>query len=153
MSEQSSFEIRRATMSDLDSLVTFNQGIARETEGRELPTDVLTEGVRRVLNDSGLGFYLVAVQDEKVAGCLMVTFEWSDWRNAMFWWVQSVYVCDEYRRQGVYRRLYENVRELAAEENVCGFRLYVEKENAVAKRTYESLGMKQSMYDMFEEKR
>ncbi len=97
---------------------------------------------------------MVAEHGGRVVGCLMVTNEWSDWRNGIFWWIQSVYVEAGWRRKGVYRRLYDYVRALAlADPGVCGFRLYVEKENAVAQATYESLGMKATDYLVYEETR
>ena len=100
------------------------------------------------------GFYLVAEKDGEIAGSLMVTTEWSDWRNGVVWWVQSVYVRDEYRRQGIYRGLYEEVKTLSNnDESVCGFRLYVEKDNVNAQKTYESLGMIETDYLMYEELR
>jgi ribosomal protein S18 acetylase RimI-like enzyme len=113
--------------------------------------------VENLLRDERYGFYVVAeycasADSREVAGSLMVTYEWSDWRNGVFWWIQSVYVKPEFRRQGVYRRLYEFIKQRAAQEsNVCGFRLYVEKENRIAQATYERLGMTETYYKMFEE--
>src|ERR1044072_6400724 len=151
------WNIRLATERDVSSLVEFNRAMARETEAKELDVEVLTAGVEGVLRNLRLGFYVVAEQKESeqestVAASLMVTFEWSDWRNGVFWWIQSVYVKPEFRRQGVYRRLYEFVKALAAaERDVRGFRLYVEKENHTAQQTYERLGMTETYYKMFEE--
>lgn len=143
--------IRAAELGDLDSLVKFNQGIARETEDKELDESVLRGGVQALLADESLGFYTVAVCGDRVVGCLMVTREWSDWRNGVFWWIQSVYVDAEFRRQGIYRRLYEFVKDLSADHNVCGFRLYVEKENTVAQQTYAKMGMHETVYRMYEQ--
>lgn len=143
--------VRRASASDIDALVEFNQGIALETEGMQLDSKTLRTGIGHLLSDESLGFYFVAEIGDRVAGCLMVTFEWSDWRNAVFWWIQSVYVHADFRRQGVYRALYEHVQTEAASENVCGFRLYVEKDNEIAQKTYESLGMRESVYLMYEQ--
>ena len=149
MSEPS---IRRANETDIDALVAFNQGIARETEGRELDGPTLAAGITALLADETLGFYIVALNDEhEVVGCLMVTREWSDWRNRVFWWVQSVYVRADHRRRGIYRRLYEHVKHLAEAHNVCGFRLYVERDNRRAQATYERLGMVETHYRMYEE--
>jgi ribosomal protein S18 acetylase RimI-like enzyme len=109
-------------------------------------------GVLRLLQDSSLGFYLVAERHGEVVGCLMVTNEWSDWRNGLFWWIQSVYIEPGSRRQGVYRLLYDAIREMArANPGICGFRLYVEKENRTAQQTYRSLGMEATDYLVFEE--
>lgn len=142
--------VRRAFASDIDALVEFNQGIASETENLQLDARTLRAGIGRLLSDESLGFYFVAEIDGRIAGCLMVTFEWSDWRNAVFWWIQSVYVHADFRRRGVYRAMYEYVRSQAASQNVCGFRLYVEKDNKVAINTYENLGMRESVYLMYQ---
>jgi GNAT superfamily N-acetyltransferase len=144
--------IRRAEMRDADTIARFNAQMAFETEGKELIPEVIGAGVRRLLDSPSLGFYLVAEHDGRMIACLMITNEWSDWRNGLFWWIQSVYVEAAYRRQGVYRRMYEEVRSLAkADAGVCGFRLYVEKENEVAHATYASLGMKETDYLLYEE--
>jgi ribosomal protein S18 acetylase RimI-like enzyme len=144
--------IRRAEMRDADAIADFNAAMALETEGKELIAEVIGAGVRRLLGSPSLGFYLVAEHEGCVVACLMITNEWSDWRNGLFWWIQSVYVQQAYRRRGVYRQMYEEVRALAqADAGVCGFRLYVEKENEVAHATYASLGMKETDYLLYEE--
>ena len=143
--------IRKAVKEDIDALIGFNEAMAFETEGKKLFTGTLRKGVEAVFEDSQKGFYLVAEDNGRAIGGLMVTFEWSDWRNAWFWWIQSVYVDPEYRGQRIYSQLYDFVKnEASAAGNVCGFRLYVEKENAHAQRVYERLGMKQTYYLMFE---
>jgi GNAT superfamily N-acetyltransferase len=143
--------IRRATADDADSLVEFNQAMALETEGKELDPMVLKSGVKAVFQDESKGFYVVAETDGKIVGGLMITFEWSDWRGQWFWWIQSVYILPESRGQGIYRGLYEFVIKKAKEQgDVCGFRLYVEKENARAQKVYEKLGMEASHYLMYE---
>jgi ribosomal protein S18 acetylase RimI-like enzyme len=145
-------QIRTATPEDVDALVEFNQAMALETEGKTLDTDILRAGVSAVFGDEKKGFYVVVEQEGSVAAGLMVTTEWSDWRNGWFWWIQSVYVRPEYRGKGLYGRLYEFVKERAAAAgNVCGFRLYVEKENDRAQRVYEKLGMDKTYYLMYEE--
>ncbi len=146
-------KIRPADEGDLNTLVDFNQRLAAETEGIQLDGDTLRGGVESLLGHPALGFYLVATVDDRVVGCLMVTQEWSDWRNGAFWWIQSVYVVQEFRRTGVFRSLYEAVQARAAEENVCGFRLYVERDNVVAQQTYSGLGMNETVYKMFEHSR
>lgn len=144
--------LRRAHAGDADTLADFNCAMALATEGKQLMPEVIGAGVRRLIASPQLGFYAVAEHEGRVVGCLMVTQEWSDWRNGLFWWIQSVYVLPEHRRRGVYRRLYDFVREQArAEPQVCGFRLYVEQENEVAQATYRALGMAQTEYLMFEE--
>ncbi|MGI9036365.1 MAG: GNAT family N-acetyltransferase [Pyrinomonadaceae bacterium] len=143
---------RVATMADTNSLVEFNQAMAFETERKYLDAQVLQSGVEAVLRDERKGFYAVAESEGKIVGGLMVTFEWSDWRDKWFWWIQSVYVLPEKRGRGVYRRLYEFVKHQAQmRRDVCGFRLYVERENAAAQGVYEKLGMAESHYLMFEE--
>ncbi len=145
-------KIRLANLNDVAALVSFNLAMARETEAKELDLPTLTAGVENLLKNKERGFYVVAEDSSKVTGSLMVTFEWSDWRNGLFWWIQSVYILPEYRRRGIYRRLYEFVKaRAAADPGVCGFRLYVEQENRIAQRTYEQLGMTETHYRMYEE--
>lgn len=148
----SNIRIRLARQEDIPVLIRFNQAMAKETEDKNLSYDIIENGVKAVFKDPNKGFYVVAENDTKqILGCLMITFEWSDWRNAWFWWIQSVYVAPEYRRHGVYRKLYEFIEEKArSESNICGFRLYVDTNNKVAQKVYEKLGMKQSNYLMFE---
>lgn len=148
--------LRLADERDVEALVRFNQAMARETEAKELAVETLTAGVRNLLRNNQYGFYVVAETThvagrEGVVGSLMITYEWSDWRDAVFWWIQSVYIAPEFRRRGVYRKLYEFIKDRAAEQNVCGFRLYVERENVAAQRTYERLGMTEAHYKMYEE--
>lgn len=157
--------IRRGRSADWQALVEFNCQMAKETENLVLDKETVTNGVQALLADNSQGFYVIAEVDgvavnrspaegemAEIAGSLMVTTEWSDWRNGVFWWVQSVYIRPEFRRQGIYRQLYAHVKKLAAEaDHVCGFRLYVEKENEVAQKTYEALGMDETHYLMYEE--
>lgn len=145
--------IRVATFEDADSLVEFNKAMALETEGKKLDVEVLRSGVEAVFSDEKKGFYVVAEEDAKIIGGLMITYEWSDWRNAWFWWIQSVYILPEARGRQIYSRLYEFVKATATEQgNVCGFRLYVESDNNHAQRVYEKVGMDASRYLMYEEK-
>jgi ribosomal protein S18 acetylase RimI-like enzyme len=145
-------QVRLATPQDAPVLVEFNAAMALETEQKELLPDVIGAGVHSLLGNPAAGFYLVAEKDDRVVGSLMITKEWSDWRNGTFWWIQSVYVRPEFRRQGVYRSLYCHVQDMAAQDPaVCGFRLYVERENERAQATYGALGMKQTHYLVFEE--
>ncbi len=144
-------QIRTANTSDSATIARFNAAMALESEDVELDLSVLTAGVEAALADPSRAFYLLSELDGVVAGQLMVTYEWSDWRNGWIWWIQSVYVEPEHRRKGVYRGLYRRLEEMAAEEgNVRGIRLYVMRENLGAKKTYESLGMHHSEYDMYE---
>ena len=144
--------IRRALSQDTAELAEFNIKMAHETEGIELIPEVITAGVKTMIDNPLMGFYLVVELDNGIQASLMITTEWSDWRNGIFWWIQSVYVRPQYRRQGLYRELYLRVKELAEQEPaVCGFRLYVERDNTAAQTTYESLGMIETEYKMFEE--
>lgn len=150
MSEE--IKIRRAVPQDAPALVEFNQAMAHETEGKYLDRQILASGVEAVFQNENRGFYVVAETGGKIVGGLMVTFEWSDWRNGWFWWIQSVYILPEYRGRSIYTRLYEFVKQKAREaDDVCGFRLYVEHDNAKAQKVYEKLGMEQSHYLMYEE--
>jgi len=149
--QTNSFEIREATSSDIDVLVQFNAAMARETEARTLDPAVLRAGVAAVLAEPRRGFYLIGEQAGEIAGCLMITYEWSDWRNGEWWWLQSVYVRPDYRRGGVFRALYAEVeRRAGAGAGVAGLRLYVERDNAHAQQTYAALGMHEAHYRMYE---
>lgn len=145
-------KIRAAQPADIDSLVDFNQKMALETEGKNLDNDILRRGVSAVFEDQGKGFYVVCEDDGLIVGGLMVTFEWSDWRNKWFWWIQSVYIAPEARGRGIYRQMYDFVKIMAKDYgNVCGFRLYVERDNLSAQTVYDRVGMKSSHYLMYEE--
>lgn len=145
-------KIRQANINDAAAIADFNIKMAKETEDMDLIPEIISAGVRNMIENPQMGFYLVAEEDNVIQASLMVTTEWSDWRNGLFWWIQSVYVLPEFRRMGLYRKLYEKVKDLAGKEsNVCGFRLYVEHENLAAQTTYRSLGMQQTDYQMFEE--
>lgn len=147
----SQLEIRSAVPADLATLAAFNIAMARETEDKRLGKDIVTAGVKQMLSRPDLGFYLVAEVGGELAGCLGITFEWSDWRNGLFWWIQSVYVHPDHRRSGVFRGLYNHVTAMAQNQaSVCGVRLYVEKENATAQKTYARLGMSETDYRLFE---
>jgi GNAT superfamily N-acetyltransferase len=147
--------VRPGSLEDAEQLVAFNAAMALETEGKALDPEALARGVRRVLSEPDRGLYFVAERDveagPEVVGALFITREWSDWRDAWFWWIQSVYVRPESRRQGVYRDLYRAVQDRAqAAGDVCGLRLYVEGSNHVARRCYEQLGMEHASYEMYE---
>ena len=140
-------QIRRATLADIPTLVSFNAAMAFETEGKVLDEAKLVPGVQAVFGDTAKGSYLVVCWDGQVVGQCLLTTEWSDWRNGWFWWIQSVYVAPPARRQGVFKRLYFQVQQLAiAAGNVIGLRLYVERENSRAQATYASLGMTDEHY-------
>lgn len=147
-----SYVIRHATSRDRDMIASFNVAMAKETENKKLDPDIVRSGVAALIDNPDRGFYLVATHNDSPVACLLVTFEWSDWRNAMFWWIQSVYVDHAHRRQGVFRRLHAEVARLAQQHGgICGLRLYVERENEAAKCTYRSRGMTETHYRIFEQ--
>lgn len=146
------FLIRRGDMEDLEDLVRFQVAMAAESEDKGLDPKTLAAGVTHLISRPLEGFYLVAEVDGKAAGSLMVTFEWSDWRNGRFWWIQSVYVDPDFRRRGIYSALHQHVKDAAhADPESCGLRLYVEQENTGAQATYLALGMVQTHYRLFED--
>ena len=141
-----------AVAADAAALAEFNQAMALETEGRSLDPQTLRRGVEAALHDPHHGFYVVADTGCEIAGALLVTYEWSDWRNGWFWWIQSVYVRPEHRRRGIYRMLHGFVRDRARSAgDVVGLRLYVERDNTSAQHTYAALGMTETPYRMYEE--
>ncbi|MCA9039976.1 MAG: GNAT family N-acetyltransferase [Planctomycetaceae bacterium] len=143
--------IREATTSDIETLIEYNYRLAAETEGKELDQKTLRAGVEGLLTDPSRGKYLVAEISGRVVGQVMFTREWSDWRNGEFWWLQSVYVARDVRRQGILKQLYQAVAKRAQEQTgVVGIRLYVELENRVAQTTYERLGMREAGYSVME---
>src|SRR5204862_3661487 len=143
--------IRIANALDAGSLIEFNQAMALETEGKRLDPEKISSGVAAVFADEKKGFYVVAEDSGAIVGGLMVTYEWSDWRNGWFWWIQSVYVRAEQRGRGVFRRLYEHVAATARREpDVIGLRLYVDAANGVAQQVYRKLGMTATGYRLLE---
>lgn len=151
-----SFIIRPATPSDEECIVDFNLRLAEETEGKTLDRAVLESGVAALLSNPDKGRYFVAEAASgqvigQVIGQVMITYEWSDWRNGLFWWLQSVYVAKECRQQGVFSALFDHIAQLASEEpQVCGIRLYVDKENAPAQATYGARGFERANYEVME---
>lgn len=140
--------IRAAEVADVPFLVECNAAMALETEHKSLDRDVLTRGTQAVFDDPRRGFYLVAELAGAPAGCLLITYEWSDWRNGDWWWFQSVYVTKAARRTGVFRALYAEVERRARAAGAVGLRLYVERDNSRAQQTYVSLGMEEEAYRM-----
>ena len=144
-------EIRAASPADAEFLVRGNAEMALETEHLSLDFDRLRDGVHGVFENPSRGVYFVATIGVRRAGMLMLTYEWSDWRNGVFWWIQSVFVEPEFRSQGVFKALYRHVEELAKSTNgVAGLRLYVENNNSRAQETYQKVGMKRTAYQLFE---
>ena len=143
--------IREARPGDAPVIARFNNGIAEETEGHSLDPETIRSGVERLLADADNGRYWVAETDGRVVGQIMVTYEWSDWRDGRIWWVQSVYVDADFRRRGVFGALYRHVERLAASDpDVIGIRLYVDANNTRAQNTYSNLGMDMTDYRVME---
>lgn len=141
---------REALPADASAIIEFQLAMARETEDLELDRDILTKGVHALFDDPNLGRYYVAEEDGRVAGSLMITYEWSDWRNGMVWWIQSVYIAPEFRRRGLYAGLYQHVKSMVEQSAVRGIRLYVDKRNTSAQEVYTRLGMNGEHYLVFE---
>ena len=143
--------IRQASAADIKHIVAFQMSMARETESKVLDSQVVEEGVRVLLDQSDKGQYFLADIGGRVVGSLLITYEWSDWRNANFWWIQSVYVDPLTRRKGVYSALHKHILDIAkSDSGVCGVRLYVDRENTVAQSAYNRLDMSKSRYDIYE---
>jgi ribosomal protein S18 acetylase RimI-like enzyme len=143
--------IRSAHLDDLDVICDFNARLAWESEAKRLDDKLLRPGVRALLTDLAKGRYFVAEVDGQVVGQIALTYEWSDWRNGWFWWIQSVYVHPDHRRNGIFTRLCRHVEEQAvAEKDVVGIRLYVEVENDAAHATYDKLGLVKTTYGVRE---
>ena len=147
------YRIRAAVPGDIALLARFNQAMAQESEDKPLDLVRLTAGIGTLFDRPADGYYLIAEDaGGEPAGALMLTFEWSDWRNGRFWWIQSVFVLPDHRRTGVYRAMHEYVREAArADSECCGLRLYVEHENTGAMATYRAMGMVETHYRLYEE--
>jgi GNAT superfamily N-acetyltransferase len=146
--------IRKAKLADLEKIVDFNIQMAKETEEKILEKNVTRGGVEAVLNNESKGFFLLAEENKgenEICGQLMITYEWSDWRNKNIWWIQSVFVDKNYRNKKVFSKLFKFVTKMSlSEKGVGGLRLYVEKHNKSAKQVYESLGMKKTPYEIYE---
>ena len=142
---------RAATVTDAGPIIEFQLAMARETEGVELDEPVVTRGVHAVFGQPSHGRYFVAVSGDEVIASLLITYEWSDWRNGTVWWIQSVYVRPAFRRRGVYGRMYETVRAAAERDaNVRGIRLYVDRRNTSAQEVYRRCGMNGEHYLVYE---
>jgi ribosomal protein S18 acetylase RimI-like enzyme len=148
--------IRDASPEDVDDIVSFSAAMAWETEHRRLDRERLRQGTVALLSTPSYGFFQVAetsgsLPGRRLVGQLMVTYEWSDWRNGVFWWIQSVYVDPGWRRQGVFRRMHDSLLALAkSRPTVCGVRLYVDKDNHIAQAAYKRVGLAPSSYAVYE---
>ncbi|OOB78967.1 MAG: GNAT family N-acetyltransferase [Epulopiscium sp. Nele67-Bin001] len=144
-------KIRKALATDLDTIANFNLNLAMETENKILDKNTVTQGVKFLLENEKYGTYYVATNSEQIVGQAMYTYEWSDWRNGLFLWIQSVYVMPSHRKKGIFSTLYNEIKDICDNSSgICGIRLYAERENYTAHKTYENLGMTKCYYDMFE---
>jgi GNAT superfamily N-acetyltransferase len=150
IADRESAVVRAARIDDLEALVEGNVALAEESEHVRLDADTLRQGIRALLESRAPGRYWVAELDGRVVGQLLITFEWSDWRNRMVWWIQSVYVSPEVRRRGVFRELFERAKREAQEAGAGGLRLYVDTANTRAQAVYAALGMNGDHYRVFE---
>ena len=144
-------QVRKAATKDINSIVDFQLKMASETEGIELNKITVLKGVTAVINDTNKGQYYVTEINNRIVASLLTTYEWSDWRNGTILWIQSVYVLNEYRRKGVYRNMYSHIKQLVMDNpNLNGIRLYADKSNLTAHKTYQELGMSPDHYITFE---
>jgi len=142
--------IRKAVPGDSEKIVSFQLAMASETEDLSLDATIVTRGVNGVFESPGRGQYFVAEDSGVVIASLLITYEWSDWRNTDVWWFQSVYVIPSYRRRGIFRLMYSYIKQEAERLNIAGLRLYVESNNEPARKTYEAMGMSSQHYTMYE---
>ena len=142
--------ITKGQIEDIENIAQFQVDMAMESEGTQLDKDTVTKGVSAAMADENKGLYYIARVDGKAVGSLMLTREWSDWNNGWYWWIQSVYVEPDYRRQGVYKSMYQAVCTDAKQQNIAQVRLYVDKTNTRGQEVYSSLGMQESHYLIYE---
>jgi ribosomal protein S18 acetylase RimI-like enzyme len=143
--------IRKATVTEIQTLIDFQLRLARETENLELDSTTLKKGMQAMFQDPAKGVYYVAEDGQQIVGCFMITFEWSDWRNGMVWWLQSVYVIDSYRKHGVFRLMYNHLMNVIQNDpSITGLRLYVDKTNTRAQQVYKAIGMNGEHYTLYE---
>jgi len=142
--------IRKALPTDAQTIIDFQQKMAWETENMTLAPDIINKGVSAVFENDTLGQYWVAETNGAVVASLLITYEWSDWRNKFVWWFQSVYVLTTFRRTGIFRSMYSHIKNEADIQGIAGLRLYVETNNIRAQKTYEALGMQSEHYTMYE---
>lgn len=142
--------IRKATPEDAEVIIDFQQKLAWETERLTLVPEIIGQGVEAVFTVPTRGQYWVGEEEGKVVASLLITCEWSDWRNCTVWWFQSVYVLSSFRRTGIFRSMYQHIKNEAEKNGIGGLRLYVDTSNSKAQQTYEALGMKSQHYKMYE---
>ncbi len=144
--------VRKAELKDAEQIAKNNVCMAEESENEMLSFDMVLRGVKAMLSDETKGFYLVAVEKDIVLGQLMITFEWSDWRNQTIWWVQSVYIKKDHRKKGIFTQLLKEIKKLAEQSHVSLFRLYVFDQNNPAIEVYKKQGWKKEPYLFFQKR-
>jgi GNAT superfamily N-acetyltransferase len=142
-------KIRTAKIGDAEAIRTQNISLAKESENILLDPETVLLGVKALLSDKNKGFYLIAEENDTIIGQLMITCEWSDWRNKSIWWVQSVYVQEEWRKKGVFTKLLDYIQQKARRQGVAFLRLYMHRQNRSAQRVYEKIGWKQEPYVVY----
>ncbi len=143
-------QITLAEPSHLDFIVRAQLAMAEETERLALDPDTVKQGVSAIFEGRARGFYVVALDEGSPVACALVLDEWSDWRNGTVWWLHSVYVAPEVRRQGTFRSIFAFLEARARAGQIRGLRLYVDRSNERAKAVYRSLGMDDQHYELFE---
>lgn len=143
--------IQKATAEHIGVLIDFQQRLALESEGIKLNGETLRKGMKAMFVDPSKGIYYVVKEEHEIIGCHMITYEWSDWRNGMVWWLQSVYVKESYRKKGIFKMMYDNLINIIKKDpQLIGLRLYVDKSNERALKVYEAMGMDGSHYTVYE---
>ncbi len=145
------YTLRKANASEADQIAAFQIAMAKETENLELDQPTVAAGVKAVFQDPARGIYYVAMHQEAIVGSLLTTFEWSDWRNGTVLWIQSVFVQVDHRGNGVFKTMYEALKqEATANPDIKGIRLYVDKTNSKASKVYDAVGMNGEHYQLYE---
>lgn len=143
--------IQKAVIENLEVLVDFQQRLALESESIRLNAETLRKGMIAMFADPSKGIYYVVEEEGRIIGCHMITYEWSDWRNGMVWWLQSVYVTETHRRKGIFKMMYDNLIDIIKKDpQLIGLRLYVDKSNERALQVYQTMGMDGSHYTVYE---
>lgn len=144
-------DIKQANIEHLETIANFQKLMALETENLDLPIENLNKGVKKFFDEPFLGKYLIATSKDEIVGCLLIQYEWSDWRNAFVIWLHSVYVLPEYRKKGVFAEMYKYVKKkVETSDEYTGIRLFVDKTNVKAQKVYEKMGMSSEHYELFE---
>lgn len=151
MNQELNYNIQIGTQADIKAIAQFQVDMALESEGTTLSIDTVIPGVEAAINDSNKATYVIAYLSGNPIASLMITKEWSDWTNKWYWWIQSVYVIPQYRGKGVYKAMYNKIKDMALQNGVTQIRLYVDKTNVNAQKVYQKLGMSECHYLMYEE--